>query len=143
MDIFVKRPTLALVISAAILLAGLFAVRSIPVLQFPQIESTSLQITTAYFGASAEVVESPMTMASAKAAMVLLPIAIASAPLAVELLPSAVDPSAAAKELAPTAMAPAARASAPVPTAVALVWVACAWLPNAVEPSSSSATVAP
>ena len=42
MDIFVKRPTLALVISIAILLTGMFAARAIPVLQFPQIESTSL-----------------------------------------------------------------------------------------------------
>ncbi|MEY4642192.1 MAG: hypothetical protein RLZZ227_2186 [Pseudomonadota bacterium] len=69
MEIFVKRPTLALVISAAILLAGLFAVRSIPVLQFPQIESTSLQISTAYFGASAEVVQGFITEPIEKVAM--------------------------------------------------------------------------
>ena len=61
MDIFVKRPTLALVVSVVILLSGLFAVGKIPVLQFPQIESTSLQITTAYFGASAEVVQGFIT----------------------------------------------------------------------------------
>ena len=33
----------------------------IPVLQFPQIESASLQISTSYFGASAEVVQGFIT----------------------------------------------------------------------------------
>ena len=61
MDIFVKRPTLSLVISLVILLAGTFAAFKIPVLQFPQIESASLQISTSYFGASAEVVQGFIT----------------------------------------------------------------------------------
>jgi multidrug efflux pump len=69
MDIFVKRPTLALVVSVVILLAGLFAVGKIPILQFPQIESTSLQITTAYFGASAEVVQGFITETIEEVAM--------------------------------------------------------------------------
>src|SRR6056300_68944 len=61
MEIFVKRPTLSLVISRAILLAGTFAAFKIPVLQFPRIESASLQISTSYFGASAEVVQGFIT----------------------------------------------------------------------------------
>ena len=61
MEIFVKRPTLSLVISLVILLAGTFAAFKIPVLQFPQIESASLQISTSYFGASAEVVQGFIT----------------------------------------------------------------------------------
>ena len=61
MEIFVKRPTLCLVISLVILLAGTFAAFKIPVLQFPQIESASLQISTSYFGASAEVVQGFIT----------------------------------------------------------------------------------
>ena len=69
MDIFVKRPTLAIVVSVIILLAGLFAVQKIPVLQFPRIESTSLQITTVYFGASSEVVQGFITEVIEKAAM--------------------------------------------------------------------------
>jgi multidrug efflux pump len=69
MDIFVKRPTLALVISIAILLTGIFATRAIPVLQFPQIESTSLQITTVYFGASSDVVQGFITEPIEKVAM--------------------------------------------------------------------------
>lgn len=69
MDIFVKRPSLALVVSLVILLAGIFAAQKIPVLQFPQIESTSLQISTAYFGASAEVVQGFITEAIEEVAM--------------------------------------------------------------------------
>lgn len=61
MDIFVKRPVLAVVISVIILLSGIYAATRIPVLQYPQIESTSLVITTAYFGASAEVVQGFIT----------------------------------------------------------------------------------
>ena len=61
MEIFVKRPTLSLVISLVILLAGTFAAFKVPVLQFPQIESASLQISTSYFGASAEVVQGFIT----------------------------------------------------------------------------------
>jgi multidrug efflux pump len=69
MDIFVRRPTLALVVSVVILLSGLFAVTKIPVLQFPQIESTSLEITTSYFGASAEVVQGFITETIEEVAM--------------------------------------------------------------------------
>ncbi|MES2625102.1 MAG: efflux RND transporter permease subunit, partial [Pseudomonadota bacterium] len=69
MDMFVKRPALAIVISVVILLAGAFAAFKIPVLQFPQIESTSLQITTAYFGASADVVQGFITEPIEKVAM--------------------------------------------------------------------------
>ncbi len=69
MDIFVKRPTLAIVVSLVILLAGIFAAFKIPVLQFPRIESASLQISTAYFGASAEVVQGFITQPVEEAAM--------------------------------------------------------------------------
>lgn len=61
MDIFVKRPALAVVISVIILLSGLYSATQIPILQFPQIESTSLVVTTSYFGASAEVVQGFIT----------------------------------------------------------------------------------
>ena len=69
MEIFVKRPALALVISLAILLAGIFAAQKIPVLQFPRIDSASLQISTAYFGASAEVVQGFITQTIEETAM--------------------------------------------------------------------------
>jgi multidrug efflux pump len=69
MEIFVRRPALALVISIVILLVGIFAAQRIPILQFPKIESSSLQVTTAYFGASPEVVQGFITEPIEKVAM--------------------------------------------------------------------------
>ena len=61
MDIFVRRPVVALVLSIIICLAGLWSISKIPVLQFPKIESASLVIDTYYIGASAEVVQGFVT----------------------------------------------------------------------------------
>ncbi|MEZ5525502.1 MAG: efflux RND transporter permease subunit [Pseudomonadales bacterium] len=61
MDIFVRRPVLAVVISLTFLLVGLFATFKIPVLQFPKIENSAVIINTAYPGASAEVVQGFVT----------------------------------------------------------------------------------
>ena len=61
MDIFVRRPVLSLVISLVLLIAGAVAVQKVPVLQFPEIESSSLVITTEYRGASADVVQGFVT----------------------------------------------------------------------------------
>ena len=61
MDIFVKRPVIALVIALILLLSGAIAVKRIAVLQFPQVESTSLVITTRFEGSSAEVVQGFIT----------------------------------------------------------------------------------
>ena len=61
MDIFSTRPVLAVVLSVAILLVGVRAAFDLPILQFPKIASTSLQITTPYIGASAEVVQGFIT----------------------------------------------------------------------------------
>lgn len=61
MDIFVQRPVLAIVLSAIIILAGIGAARSIPILQFPQMESASLQVSTSYIGASSDVVQGFVT----------------------------------------------------------------------------------
>jgi multidrug efflux pump len=57
MDIFVRRPVLAIVISLTFLLLGAFAAVKISVLQFPKIESAAIIINTAYPGASADVVQ--------------------------------------------------------------------------------------
>ena len=59
--IFVNRPVVAVVLSLVILLAGLRAALSLPVIQFPVIESTSLEISTYYPGASAETVRGFIT----------------------------------------------------------------------------------
>jgi len=55
--IFIDRPRLAIVISVVITLAGLIALRAIPVAQFPNIVPPQVQVSTSYPGASAEVVE--------------------------------------------------------------------------------------
>lgn len=60
-DIFVERPAVAVVISLALILLGLRAALEMPVLEFPEIESSSLVITTPYVGASAETVKGFVT----------------------------------------------------------------------------------
>lgn len=61
MDIFVRRPVVAIVLSIIICIAGLWSASKIPVLQFPKIESASLVIDTYYIGASADVVQGFIT----------------------------------------------------------------------------------
>lgn len=61
MDIFVRRPVLAVVISLTFVLLGLFLIFKIPILQFPKIENSAVIISTAYPGASAEVVQGFVT----------------------------------------------------------------------------------
>ncbi len=57
-DVFIDRPRLSIVISVVLTLAGLIAITQIPVAQFPDIVPPQVQVTTAYPGASAAVVES-------------------------------------------------------------------------------------
>ncbi len=60
-DIFITKPVLALVVNLIILAVGWRAIGSLPVRQYPRIESTSVVITTAYIGASAETVRGFLT----------------------------------------------------------------------------------
>ena len=60
-DIFVKRPVVAVVISLLLVLIGVRAAIDLPVLQYPKIESSSLEITTPYIGASAATVQGFVT----------------------------------------------------------------------------------
>ena len=60
-DAFIERPLLAVVISLTLVLLGLRAATDMPVLEFPEIESSSLVITTPYIGASAETVQGFVT----------------------------------------------------------------------------------
>ena len=55
--VFVDRPRLAIVISILITLAGLIALKVIPIAQFPDIVPPEVSVTTSYPGANAEVVE--------------------------------------------------------------------------------------
>ncbi len=60
-DIFIKHPVLAVVINLVIALAGWRALTSLPVQQYPKIESASVIITTVYYGASAETIRGFLT----------------------------------------------------------------------------------
>jgi HAE1 family hydrophobic/amphiphilic exporter-1 len=54
---FITRPKFAFVISIVISLAGLLALISLPVAQFPEITPPTVSVSTQYAGASADVVE--------------------------------------------------------------------------------------
>ncbi|GAB4056783.1 multidrug efflux RND transporter permease subunit [Uliginosibacterium sediminicola] len=54
---FIDRPIFAAVISIFIALAGLAAIRVLPIAQYPEIAPPVVQVTTVYPGASAEVLE--------------------------------------------------------------------------------------
>jgi hydrophobe/amphiphile efflux-1 (HAE1) family protein len=56
-DIFIARPRLAGVISIVLFLAGLIAMRSLPIEQFPNIVPPQVSVTASYPGAGAEVTE--------------------------------------------------------------------------------------
>lgn len=56
-DYFIKRPVLALVISTMIVLLGAQAFFDIQVRQYPELETSVINITTAYPGASAELIQ--------------------------------------------------------------------------------------
>src|SRR5512141_2050941 len=60
-DLFIKRPVLALVVSFVILIAGLQAMRTINVRQYPRSDIASIKITTVYVGADAELVRGFIT----------------------------------------------------------------------------------
>ncbi|HEX6135742.1 MAG TPA: efflux RND transporter permease subunit [Longimicrobiales bacterium] len=60
-DVFIRHPVLAIVVNLVIVLVGWRAMTSLPVQQYPQIESSSVVITTVYYGASAETVRGFLT----------------------------------------------------------------------------------
>jgi multidrug efflux pump len=55
-DLFIRRPVLAICVNLVILIAGLQAVRSLSVRQFPKSDIAVIKVTTAYVGANAELV---------------------------------------------------------------------------------------
>jgi multidrug efflux pump len=60
-DIFVRRPVLAIVVSLVIIIAGLQAISSLSVRQYPRSDNAVVTIQTAYIGASAELVRGFVT----------------------------------------------------------------------------------
>src|SRR5271157_3569249 len=60
-DIFIRRPVLAFVVSALILLIGLRSLTTLPVRQFPLLTNTVVTVTTIYPGATAELMQGFIT----------------------------------------------------------------------------------
>src|SRR6266540_1343751 len=60
-DLFIRRPVVAVVVNLIILIAGVQAMRTVNVRQYPQTEDPSVTVTTAYVGASADLVRGLLT----------------------------------------------------------------------------------
>jgi multidrug efflux pump len=60
-DIFIKRPVLAIVVSLVIIIAGVQALLTLNVRQYPRSENASVTVTTVYVGASADLVRGFIT----------------------------------------------------------------------------------
>src|ERR1700747_1300576 len=60
-DLFIKRPVLAMVVSFVILIAGLQAMKTLNVRQYPRSDIASIQVSTVYVGADAELVRGFVT----------------------------------------------------------------------------------
>src|SRR5712672_2284712 len=60
-DLFVKRPVLAIVVNLVILIAGLQAIRSLSVRQYPRSDIAVVRVSTVYVGANADLVRGFIT----------------------------------------------------------------------------------
>ncbi|HEY7724942.1 MAG TPA: efflux RND transporter permease subunit, partial [Anaeromyxobacteraceae bacterium] len=60
-DTFIRRPVLAMVVNIVVVIAGLQAVRSLNVRQYPRSENAAVTVTTAYVGANAGLVRGFIT----------------------------------------------------------------------------------
>ncbi|MGB7745742.1 MAG: efflux RND transporter permease subunit [Verrucomicrobiia bacterium] len=60
-DLFIRRPVLATVVSLIILIAGLQAIRTLNIRQYPLSENATVTVTTVYVGASADLVRGFVT----------------------------------------------------------------------------------
>lgn len=60
-DLFIRRPVVAIVVNLLIMIAGLQAIRSLNVRQYPRNENAAITVTTAYVGANAELVRGFIT----------------------------------------------------------------------------------
>lgn len=58
---FVRRPVFAWAIAILIMLAGILAIRTLPVAQYPDVAPPSIRISATYTGASAETLENSVT----------------------------------------------------------------------------------
>jgi HAE1 family hydrophobic/amphiphilic exporter-1 len=61
-DFFIKRPVFATVCALLIILAGAAVIPTLPIAQFPTLAPPQVNVTSAYVGASAQTVESAVTV---------------------------------------------------------------------------------
>ena len=61
--LFVRRPVLAIVVSALIIVAGIAALFGVEIRELPSVERPTLSISTSFSGASAETVDREVTAA--------------------------------------------------------------------------------
>ena len=60
-DLFIRRPVLAIVVNLVIIIAGLQAIRTLNVRQYPKLESATVTVRTPYVGANADLVRGFIT----------------------------------------------------------------------------------
>jgi multidrug efflux pump len=60
-DLFIRRPVLAIVVNLVIIIAGLQAVKTLNVRQYPKLESATVTVRTPYVGANANLVRGFIT----------------------------------------------------------------------------------
>src|SRR5688572_16116205 len=60
-DVFLRRPVLAIVVNLVIIIAGLQAIRTLNVRQYPRLESATITVRTAYVGANSDLVRGFIT----------------------------------------------------------------------------------
>src|SRR5579885_2690378 len=61
-DFFIHRPVFATVCALLIILAGAVVIPSLPIAQFPNLAPPQISINSGYVGASAQTVESAVTI---------------------------------------------------------------------------------
>ena len=66
-DLFIRRPVLSIVVSLLLLLVGGSAMLSLPIREYPAMESATIVITTQYPGATQDVMQGFVTTPIAQA----------------------------------------------------------------------------
>ena len=66
-DLFIRRPILSVVVSLLLLLVGSIAMFSLPIREYPAMESATITITTQYPGATQDVMQGFVTTPIAQA----------------------------------------------------------------------------
>src|SRR5215475_13630273 len=60
-DLFIRRPVIAIVVNLIIIIAGVQAIRTLNVRQYPRSENATISVTTVYVGANADLVRGFIT----------------------------------------------------------------------------------